>query len=90
MFIDPIQRYIVLKEKQIDVGRYLNDKRVGSTQMKSASGADVRFESFDAGQWVAVTGYEVSKNRLHAVSVRVVDGSLTKIGQRVERLRRPK
>ncbi len=90
MFIDPNLRYFVLKEKQIDVGLYRKDGRVLSTRMKSASGADAGLESFEAGQWVTVTGFEVSQAIMHAVSVQMVEGSLEKSRQRLERLRLPR
>ena len=90
MYIDLNERIIVMKEKLIVAGRYLKDGRELSTQMKSASGVAVGIESFETGQWVAITGYEVSKARLHAVSVRAVKGSIGKNRRRIDKLRRPR
>lgn len=86
MFVDQDKGILVVDEKTIVVGAFRVNDEARFTRMANGSGATVDLEYFNAGQWVAVRGYAVSKTEIRAVSVHAAAGYLDKEVHKIKQL----
>ena len=80
------RKILIVKEKQIVVGPYRLAGRVGTTRLR-INKKRANLDAFRPGNWVAIRGYEVSKERIHARSVQHASGYLPRDHRRIGALR---
>ncbi|MEJ2155784.1 MAG: hypothetical protein P8X96_10645 [Desulfobacteraceae bacterium] len=92
MFLELSQKYLILNEKQIIVGKFKMGNRALTTRLENAEGENVGLEHFRVGQWVTIRGYEVSPTKIYASSVHAVKGYLAKDMRKIDKYekRRPR